>query len=47
MHSAKFELVKGYYDAGYWNKTMVWNATKYPKSAPWITEAEAKEIIGE
>lgn len=44
-HSAKFEKVKGYYDAGLWNEEMVWNATKNPKKAPWITEAEAEEII--
>ena len=47
MHSPKFELVKRYYDAGYWNKAMVMNATKFPKSNPWITIEEAAEILGE
>lgn len=46
MHSTKFNLVKKYYDAGLWNSAMVWNATTNPKSAPWITEDEAKEILG-
>ena len=47
MHSQKFELVKRYYDAGYWNKTTVINAAKFPKSSPWITVEEAVEIFGE
>ena len=34
------------YDHGFWNETMVWNATRNPKSNPWITEDEAKEILG-
>ena len=46
MHSPKCNLVKKYYDAGLWNSAMVWNATTNPKSAPWITEDEAKEILG-
>ena len=46
MHSPKFNLVKKYYDAGLWNSAMVWNATMNPKSSPWITEDEAKEILG-
>lgn len=45
MHSPKFELVKSYYEAGYWNKAMVMNATKFPKSSPWITAEEAAEIL--
>lgn len=44
-HSAKFEKVKGYYEAGLWNEKMVRNAAKNPKKNPWITEAEAEEII--
>lgn len=47
MHSPKFELVKRYYDAKLWNRAMVLNATKNPKSAPWITADEATEILGE
>jgi hypothetical protein len=41
-HSQKFELVKKYYEAGRWTKKMVQNAV-----GKWITEDEAKEIIGE
>lgn len=41
--SPKFEKVKGYYEDGLWNKTMVKNAVK--KS--WITAAEYKIITGE
>lgn len=44
-HSPKFERVKRYYDAGLWNAAMVRNATKNPKASPWITEAEAEEIL--
>ena len=47
MHRPKFELVKRYYDAGYCNNAMVMNATKFPKSNPWITVEEAAEILGE
>lgn len=39
-HSAKFEKVKGYYDAGLWTEDMVRNAV-----GKWITEDEADEII--
>lgn len=45
-HSPKFALVKSYYDRKLWNSKMVENATKNPASAPWITEAEAAEILG-
>ena len=45
-HSPKFETVKSYYDRKLWNEAMVMNATKYPKAAPWITPAEAEEILG-
>lgn len=41
-HSAKFIRVKGYYDSGLWNAEMVMNAV-----GKWITEEEAKEIIGD
>lgn len=44
-HSAKFEKVKGYYDAGLWTESMVRNAAKNPSESPWITENEADEII--
>ena len=46
MQRQKFDLVKRYYDAGLWNSAMVRNATKFPAGAPWITEDEAKEILG-
>ena len=42
-HSAKFELVKNYYDTGRWSKKAVKNAVV--KS--WITAAEYEEITGE
>ena len=42
-HSAKFEKVKAYYDAGLWNKKAVKNAVV----KKWITAAEYEEIIGE
>ena len=41
--SPKFEKVKGYYEDGLWNKTMVKNAVK----KGWITAAEYTEITGE
>lgn len=44
-HSPKFERVKRYYDTGLWNVAMVRNAAKNPKASPWITEAEAEEIL--
>lgn len=40
--SQRFEKVKRYYESGLWTKEMVLNA-----AGRWITEAEAKEIIGE
>ena len=43
MVSPKFEKVKGYYEDGLWNKTMVKNAVK----KGWITAAEYKIITGE
>ena len=39
-HSAKFEKVKGYFDAGLWTEEMVRNAV-----GKWITAEEAEEII--
>jgi len=42
-HSAKFELVKGYYDSGEWKKKAVKNAV----NRRWITAAEYEEIVGE
>lgn len=44
-HSAKFDRVKRYYDNGLWTAKMVRNAAKNPKASPWITEAEAEEIL--
>ena len=41
--SEYYELVKKYYDLGYWNKTMVWNAV----GKSWITSEEYKLITGE
>ena len=41
--SPKFEKVKGYYEDGLWNKTMVKNAVK----KGWITAEEYKIITGE
>lgn len=46
-HSAKFDRVKRYYDNGLWTAKMVRNAAKNPKAAPWITEDEVREILGE
>ena len=42
-HSEKFDLVKGYYDAGVWGRKAVKNAVK----KNWITAAEYEEIVGE
>ena len=42
-HSPKFNKVKGYYDSGLWNKTMVRNAVV----KGWITAEEYEEITGE
>lgn len=39
-HSAKYELVKKYYDEGLWNEQMVKNAI-----GRWITEKEYNEIV--
>lgn len=44
-HSAKYDKVKGYYDAGLWTEVMVRNAAKNPVKSPWITDDEADEII--
>lgn len=43
MHSPKFERVKGYFDKGLWNTTMVRNAVV----KHWITVEEFEEITGE
>lgn len=40
--SKKYKKVKNYYDKGYWNKKMVYNAV-----GRWITADEYKEITGE
>lgn len=45
-HSAKFDKVKGYFEDDLWNEAMVRNAAKNPPGNPWITEAEAEEILG-
>ena len=42
-HSERFELVKGYYDTGFWKKKAVRNAVV----RQWITADEYKEITGE
>lgn len=42
-HSQKFDKVKGYYDRGLWNITMVRNAVV----KNWITAVEFEEITGE
>ena len=41
--SPKYNKVKGYYDSGRWNKTMVRNAV----IKQWITEEEYEIIVGE
>ena len=41
--SAKFNLVKLYFDRGLWNEAMVRNAVTAPK--PWITAEEAEKIL--
>ena len=38
--SPKFELVKGYYDAGLWSTERVYNAV-----GKWITYDEYEEIV--
>lgn len=45
-HSPNFKKVKGYYDTRVWNDTMVIHATTHPTSSPWLTTAEAEEILG-
>lgn len=40
MHSAKFDKVKRYFDAGLWNAAMVHNAV-----GRWITSDEEQEIL--
>lgn len=42
-HSPKFELVKSYYDSGFWKKKAVKNAV----AKGWITAEEYEEITGE
>ena len=41
-HSPKFELVKNYYDKGFWNASRVHMAV-----GKWITQEECNEILGE
>ena len=40
---SRYEKVKQYYDAGYWDVTRVRNAVR----KQWITEEEYKTITGE
>lgn len=42
-HSAKFDMVKGFYESGVWKKKAVKNAVV----KGWITEEEYLEIVGE
>ena len=42
-HSEKYELVKKYYDEGFWKKKAVKNAVV----KGWITEDEYEDITGE
>lgn len=42
-HSAKFEMIKQYYEAGFWKKRAVKNAV----AKNWITADEYEEIVGE
>ena len=42
-HSEKFDLVKGYYDSGFWKK----KAVKRAVANGWITAEEYEEITGE
>ena len=42
-HSAKFDLVKGYFESGLWRKKAVRNAV----IKAWITAEEYEEITGE
>lgn len=41
--SKKYNIVKKYYNCGFWTKEMVFNAI----DKGWITEEEYHEIIGE
>lgn len=41
--TSKFNLVKRWYQKGFWTADMVRDAVK----AGWITEGECKEILGE
>ena len=41
--SPKFNLIKKWYNKGFWTADMVRDAVK----AGWITEEECKEILGE
>lgn len=41
--SKKYELVKKYYDSGFWTTEMVHNAVV----KGWITEEEYNEIVGD
>ena len=41
--SKKYEIIKDWYNKGFWTKEMVENAV----AKKWITEAEYKEIVGE
>lgn len=40
-HSAKFELVKSYYERGLWDEARVRKAV-----GKWITQEECNEILG-
>lgn len=42
-HSAKFDLVKGYFESGLWRKKALRNAV----IKEWITAGEYEEITGE
>jgi len=42
-HSPKFELIKGYYDAGLWSADRVRNMV----TKGWLTQDEYNEIIGD
>lgn len=46
-HSPKFELIKSYYESGFWKKKAVRNAVTTPKIEWRITAAEYEEITGE
>lgn len=41
--SKKYELVKKYYDSGFWTAEMVYNAV----IKGWITAEEYNEIVGD